>query len=282
MKLPTFIINLDRVPERLEFVLTNCHKSGLSHVTRWPAVDGERLQDYKIENYTPHKGVRWELTNGEIACFESHRRLWQHIIAKGHQRALILEDDIIFSWSFSTILKSLGGADSEYGLIKLDRHNYPTMRHGAPKLTTDDYSLLPVMQQSCSAACYLITLDACKFLVEKSNKYADTIDDFITNPKLDLNVFQLWPAHAVQVQFATEHEKRNQNIPLTFRESELGSNPKLNKRDKGPITYRLNKELKRIGRRFHWWRTDPELLGLAGTIGPIPSGFDNSSNTEYP
>lgn len=119
------------------------------------------------------------------------------------------------------------------------------------ELVANDYALI---QSSSSAACYLVTQSACRFLVDKSQAYSETLDDFITDPSFNLNVFQLFPTHAVQIQFA--NETLNQVIPLGFRISELTSNPKLNKRNKEPSTYRLNKKLKCIKYRFYWLATD--------------------------
>lgn len=65
------------------------------HIQLWPGTDGRQID---IDEWT--KQGRYKvvpecrpLRKGELGCFDSHFRLWQHMITNNIRVALILEDD---------------------------------------------------------------------------------------------------------------------------------------------------------------------------------------------
>jgi len=81
-RVPIFVINLDRSPERWAAMREAfCVHS----LVRWPGIDGG-VYDSEERN--------GDLLPPEWGCAQSHVSLWQHIVDEGIQHAFILEDDV--------------------------------------------------------------------------------------------------------------------------------------------------------------------------------------------
>jgi glycosyl transferase family 25 len=100
---PVFVISLRDSPRR---------KSIRQKLEKWPgewsfvdAVDGQTLSPQDLAtNYDPTTAFRRNgrpLALSEIGCALSHRRIYQGMIDRGLDRAIILEDDAILRDSFS-------------------------------------------------------------------------------------------------------------------------------------------------------------------------------------
>lgn len=101
-----YVINLKRRPEK-RTILEETFKKFRLNVTFWDAVDGMEITDKYLEDFgvkmipgylDPHH--RRPMKYGEIGCSLSHYFIWKDIEAKGHKRALILEDDATFEPMF--------------------------------------------------------------------------------------------------------------------------------------------------------------------------------------
>ena len=95
--LPIHVISLDRTPARFaEFQRRNAH---LRHFTRFPAVDGRKLDREELIR----EGIMTAdcgYTAGCLGCALSHFALWRKVIEEG--RAItVAEDDAIFSRNFA-------------------------------------------------------------------------------------------------------------------------------------------------------------------------------------
>ena len=100
-RIEAFIIHLDRAVERRMNVARL--SADLAAATGVPvqvisAVDGHILTEGAIASvfqpnlHTPP--YPFVLSNGEIACFMSHRKCWQEIVDRNLDAALIVEDDV--------------------------------------------------------------------------------------------------------------------------------------------------------------------------------------------
>lgn len=107
MPVKTFLINLDKRPDRLEHVAGRLEQLGLGF-QRISAIDGSLLpQDYSMVNEDKFVVETGRLiTSGEIGCAESHRLIWKSMIEDNISHALILEDDIDIAESIHTVLDS--------------------------------------------------------------------------------------------------------------------------------------------------------------------------------
>lgn len=117
-----FVINLARSPNRWARVTAQLANCGLGCI-RIEAVDATLLTPEELSAASPpalnralyHK----ELTPGEIACYLSHRRAWQEIVARGLGGAIVLEDDVLLGRDFTTALAELERIPLDWDVIKL-------------------------------------------------------------------------------------------------------------------------------------------------------------------
>jgi GR25 family glycosyltransferase involved in LPS biosynthesis len=110
---PTFVINLDRSPDRLVSALARLEERGFTNVTRWPGVDGKlanlaaewsSLQIELPEEYrgtTKLSGRGFKLT--QQGCALSHYKLWQHMIDNGIPVINVFKNDVGFHSEFDRL-----------------------------------------------------------------------------------------------------------------------------------------------------------------------------------
>ena len=94
--LNTFVINLDRRPDRLHFVKAQLDDLRIPF-ERFPAIDGQTMSPEQ-KNVFDESRFLLECKKmpviGEIGCALSHRAVWQRMVDENLDYALILEDDI--------------------------------------------------------------------------------------------------------------------------------------------------------------------------------------------
>jgi glycosyl transferase, family 25 len=91
----TFLINLDRSPERLAQMTERCDAAGIVFA-RVNAVDGRCLSDSERQQYDRDGGIAWyglPMIDNEVACYLSHLKALRAFLDTGAAYGLILEDD---------------------------------------------------------------------------------------------------------------------------------------------------------------------------------------------
>lgn len=71
----SYLINLDRSPERLERMSALFADMEVDFI-RVSAIDGKKLTQQEIDGWLSGSGNFYRLGPGEIGCFLSHRRCW--------------------------------------------------------------------------------------------------------------------------------------------------------------------------------------------------------------
>ncbi len=271
---PAFYINLDRVPERAAFMEGQLARAGLTdRSARMPAVDARRAP--LSPRYVPHRwGPRWEMTASEVACFESHRALWQRIVDERIEAAMILEDDMLLSARLDAHLSAVPRAGIGWDVVKLDGVPQPARFGPAVALPGVQGVLRPIRQTVASAGCYLLSRAAAAALLARSERYCDHLDDFVFDPTAGLRLWQCMPALAVQTMFADR--ARAAALDVTVSTSERTADRAVNHpKSRGPFAYRLAKELRRTARKTAWrFGADAALRRAGGMVG-IPDLVDD-------
>ncbi|CUJ93426.1 Glycosyltransferase family 25 (LPS biosynthesis protein) [Ruegeria denitrificans] len=265
-----YFINLDRVPERAEFMDDQFTRAGLVGAQRFSAVDGQQPGALDDNSYVAGTGTRWGLTQSEIACFESHRAVWQTVVDQGLKTVAIFEDDVEMSAQAGAVIASLLAVEAGFDLIKLD-YSPRSMRFG-PLETIADIPMRPMLEMAPSSAAYILTQAACRKLLSWSGSYSDHLDDFISFPRTDWRMYQCFPAMGVQVMWSKQQEQTAEPVKVSERSQDQKTNSGL---DKGPLWFRIRREL-RAARRKLYWRTGGQgrLLAQGGFAGYIPSADD--------
>ncbi|KDN12387.1 MULTISPECIES: glycosyltransferase family 25 protein [Snodgrassella] len=104
--LKTFLINLDRRPDRLMFVKQQLENLGIDF-ERVSAVDGSCLTDEQRAVFNQQRFAlecKRKVVDGEIGCALSHQAVWQRMVAENISYALILEDDVQLKPELASLL----------------------------------------------------------------------------------------------------------------------------------------------------------------------------------
>lgn len=262
MRLPVLLINLDRAVDRCNFMKTQLAAAGLHNVTRISAVDGRTVG--RVPEYRPHEWrSRWELTPGELGCFLSHRTAWKQVVAS-QEVTVILEDDILLCSQFGETIDAVAGRLGGKDLVKLDWLDMP-IRRGALPANDSGVELSSLLQPVPSSAAYVLTPEAAEVLLHRSQAFCDTVDDFIFSQQKHLSLFQLERPVCMQAQNSGCASPRA-SVPAQLSVSQISGET----RDKGPVLYRLKKEICRAASRCRERLvTDPVLRLTGGRLDPI-------------
>ncbi|MGI9254002.1 MAG: glycosyltransferase family 25 protein, partial [Thermomicrobiales bacterium] len=109
---PTFVINLDRTPDRLGSAMERIQTAGYQDVRRVRAVDGqlpdELAHAWAALGNPPFLKDRQDFVNqlGHQGCFLSHVSVWQRIVDEDIPWATIFEDDVLFHSEWETLAQA--------------------------------------------------------------------------------------------------------------------------------------------------------------------------------
>ncbi|MBO6102444.1 MAG: glycosyltransferase family 25 protein [Opitutales bacterium] len=124
MKSPNFkifVINLDRSASRWEKMRAQLEDLGLPY-ERFSAIDAQKVPDEFLNKYYSAKLNREKyyvsLSKSEIACYISHLKLCEKIVAENLDYAIILEDDIVLNGLFKLVPFALNSIKN-WNYIKL-------------------------------------------------------------------------------------------------------------------------------------------------------------------
>ncbi len=233
-----WFINLDRAVERRASIEQQLHDAGIDRFTRFEAVDAKQL-DYSSVGYKRGHGPFFELRPGEVACFESHKKIWKQHDFRKFPILVVLEDDVVLANEFKLTLEGLIASGLNYDIVKLDFN--PQSRRYGPSQSFGPISVRRLFQTSASSASYLMTEKAAQRLITLSEIYCDTLDSFITSPLNDLSVFQVFPAVSCQAMWLPATSTLNGTILQSTIDVASAS-----RRAKGDIFFRLRRESKKL------------------------------------
>ncbi|MCW5632491.1 MAG: glycosyltransferase family 25 protein [Rubrivivax sp.] len=119
--LHTWVINLDRAPERLARVRAQLDALGLPW-TRLPAVDARALtpaQAASLDEAAYRRKHGMASSAGELGCYLSHIEVMRALLAGPHEYALVLEDDVLLHASLPAVLQGLLACRGRWDVAKL-------------------------------------------------------------------------------------------------------------------------------------------------------------------
>jgi glycosyl transferase family 25 len=197
----TFVINLDRAPDRLERLGGRLRAQGVAF-ERLPAVDARLLGDADIERHVDGIGYWGRLTRGEVACFLSHRACWQRIVDRGLPHGVVLEDDVVPGEDVGALFSNVDWVPPDADLVKLETNRKPVwlarghVAQAARHVITRLYS-----SHDCTAA-YVVTRHAAQRLLQETLRFRDEVDELLFTERSPLHGrlvnYQVDPAPFVQ------------------------------------------------------------------------------------
>jgi glycosyl transferase family 25 len=138
------------------------------------AIDG-RIYDLKADpSYSGKKRRLYfgkDLTSPELGVLLSNREILKDIIKNNHQRAIVLEDDVIIESNFLHIISKLIDSDINWELVRF--LGKPKMiRYQQRKIFNlgDDYNVVRIGNSPGGSYAYIITLEGAKKLLKSMGK----------------------------------------------------------------------------------------------------------------
>ena len=275
-----YYINVDRMTKRRQFMETQLHNAGLDDlIMRWIGIDAKTDIDLEATSYLPGRwnSPRWELSTVEVACFESHRAIWNYMIENSTGPVVILEDDVILSKDFHNLVNGIVDSNIYFDVIKLDGI-CKTRRFSDPvQMNIRDDSIFEVrriVQAISSSGGYMVSRHGAHKLLQWSTTFSNTVDAFIFCPRHSYILLQLFPAVCAQgvILFSDSGLTGHNSL---FRHAEDIPTSVVDKRNNGPILYRAIREAKRGSRRVKRSLFSDKLLKRnGGFIGHVPLASD--------
>lgn len=152
----TWVINLDRAPDRLARIGAQLQRLGLAW-ERLPAVDARVLtpeQCAQLDEAAYRRKHGMTPVPGELGCYLSHVQAMRCFLASPAQAALLLEDDVQLHDSLPAVLQALLQHPQRWDMVKLS-----AVHSGTPVgvLPLAGGHQLAVMLSRCTAAsAYLV------------------------------------------------------------------------------------------------------------------------------
>jgi glycosyl transferase family 25 len=173
--LRTFLINLDRNPERLVFMRGQLERLGMSF-ERFPAVYGKELTSAaramgfsRVRSFIASKK---RLSDAEIGVAMSHIGCCRRMIETEERYALILEDDVVLSDGFLATLSRVESflSPGRPQLVVLSGYGVEGAESMPPEIR-------PEKSAWCADA-YVLTLPAAKLIVKANDPVITVADSF--------------------------------------------------------------------------------------------------------
>lgn len=165
-----FIINLDRKPERYNYVEKQLTDMGITKYKRWSATDGFKVDPNEMIN----DGITQNLINkgkGIAGCASSHIRLWKHIRDNKLDWTLILEDDVHFHPQFLSLFYKY------WKRVPIDAKIVFPGYYDMPK---NDRQIIIKQSVMCLHG-YLINSESAQYLLDNLPSMNEAIDQVIIN-----------------------------------------------------------------------------------------------------
>ena len=179
---PIFVISLPGTEERRAYITEQLGKLGLPF-SFFDAVNGYALDVPSHENYNGFKRRLYfgkDLTQGELGCFLSHKKLYEKICDDNLESAVILEDDVILHQDFPKILSTLKKHHQSFDLVRF-LGSPKVMKRGGRKLIPleDSYWLIRMPTAPGGAHATLVTQNGAQKLLKAMRRTAYPIDTLL-------------------------------------------------------------------------------------------------------
>lgn len=179
----SYIINLDRSPERYNYVAPKVESLGYE-ITRIPAIDGADLSEQELidsTNFTAFKIFASEYPRrGTIGCSLSHLNTWKRFLESNNEFAVVFEDDVDFN---PTTLKNII-AELQQNKNLWDVVTFEISHNGTPltikKLDSSQHKLSVYLTEISHTGAYILNRKAAQKLVQKFLPIKMPVDHYMT------------------------------------------------------------------------------------------------------
>lgn len=164
-RLSTYLINLDRAPDRMNFMHTKLRGLGLEY-ERVAAIDGKLLSfphpDIDERGYERLHGRR--INPGEAGCYLSHIECMRRFLSSDATHALILEDDLQLCDNFCDVIDAVLDSVIHWDILRLSSVN--SGRKFPVRQVTQFRSLAISLTREKGSGAYIVNRRAAKWLLD--------------------------------------------------------------------------------------------------------------------
>ena len=202
----TYLINLDRNPERLDFMRGQLERLGIAF-ERFPAVWGKGLSDSERKSGFSRTrsfiAAGKRLSDAEIGVAMSHVGCCRRMVEGDVPYALVLEDDVVLSSGFRDALSRVEAFinPGRPQLVLLSGYGVP----GAESMPEE----IRAEKSAWCADAYVLTLSAAKLILKANSPVITVADSFKRwRRRFGLEIFRALPSTARQDDetFASENQ----------------------------------------------------------------------------
>lgn len=206
MNIAVFVINLDRRPDRLDFMAGQLRALGLE----WQRIAAHDMHTvdpaHLAREVAPDNHIR-EMGPGSQCCALTNFDIYRRIVADDLPAALVLQDDIEISADIAPFVTSLDWLPAGIDLVQFEKygkqHSTRLLSPAVGDMPVEGRTLRRLYSRTGGAACYLITRAGATRILENKPVLRMPIDHFLFSPNLspvfrDLNVHVVTPALARQ------------------------------------------------------------------------------------
>jgi len=244
-----FLINLKRRPDRLKFMEAQLEFLELPF-ERIEAFDGSN------DDFGP---MTRALSGAERACAMSHRKAWLSFLKSGHDRCLILEDDVVLSVNLKPFLDEPSNIPAHVDVLRLETMFIRTrLGPAASCRKARGFKIHRLHSTHFGCAAYIISRSFAEAAVRDLTDFLGPIDHVLFAPTEDSfyppAAYQLRPALCVQAEWFEQtkelslatsdlHVMRSER----FQRNAVTPPPK----QKRPFVVKCQREVARWGRRLN-------------------------------
>ena len=168
-----YCINLDRRPDRKQKCNEQFERIELD-VEFFSAIDKEKI----LEN-------RSNITTGQLACLSSHYNIIRKAEKYGHNKILILEDDVVFSDNLQEIFKnSIKDVPSDWMMLYFGGNHL----NGTIKITNNVYRMV----SSLTTHAYAVKSDLYQTIISKLEDAVSPVDIYYAH------IHRICPSYVMQ------------------------------------------------------------------------------------
>jgi len=209
----TYLINLDRSPERLEFFGRQANRLGIAF-ERVPAIDGRLLPETTWKSIVDEQFEFQPMNVYEVAVFLSHKSVWERMLRDNIPMAAIFEDDVVLAPQTAQTFRSIEQVNATFDLIKIETTLRKVVLSKASSSLHSGETIHQLKSWHGGAAGYILSQRGAKKLSDATNLIADQVDQALFNPLSRicsrLHILQCKPAICIQ------KDLQNRNQPATF------------------------------------------------------------------
>lgn len=137
--------------------------------------------------------TKWyrDLTDGEIACYLSHRKAWRQAIDSKADYLVVLEDDLIVQSPLKKVVDELIKSDLSWDMIKLFETR---KKRSVVRSLSHDFDIVDTPTVPIATTGYIIKVSCLAKLLDSTSRFTRPIDvELKSYWELNLKIFSVYP-----------------------------------------------------------------------------------------